>query len=1060
MSFTDMRKPDSSQHLTPEQIRSVIEDRAGEQPAHLSECVACAEIVRQLSVHSNKPAPDLNACISHERLLKAASGQDSFTQSEIEHFVLCGACARVFKDLADDLGDAQPEEMAHLISNSPAWHSSMARMMVASSPAAKRAAPGIWKYILAFGVAAVAVFSVALVLHFSGQKAMEAPRLLARSFEKQRVTSMRIEGAHFAPIEVTRGNSPSTVDLPSEGLQAAVLARSNLEKNAADPYWHAVQGEVFLLQGTPERAVTEFRIAEAANPNSSSYRLQLGSALCDVAIQKGSSSAYVEGIDVLRSFVTSHQQDTVALYNLGICLYYAGSLNEAKADLHKARELEKDPSWFADIDQWLERIGERLKTGSTLVIPDFGWEVPQSASPSLLTAADQNRNGKAASALLSARQAETVARGEGSRELLLWAQFEEVYALQRLSRAHDCRRRAQDALRSALAPSFKDLRAALLTEAGICSDILGDFQTAQESYVSAYQLATGIGMESLRPRLLGAQAALYNSEGLHAESEQLDLQALTTPGSLNPRRRYQFLSDLYLNAVAQRYFFAALEFEREAQVYALQSGNSTISASSYEDLAETCLRVKDRVCARQEQELAESLLKDFDPRTKEFYTSTWSIRRELIAPGAGRSLLESSRSTSAPSLRSNHYLSVPFLLLRGYSAFHDGDLTGAERNAIAAAEEVVRLRQNLSKDQTRFTWSQDARPVFELLVQIRLAQGRTQGALDCWESFRSLLRSAKTQVCAAEDLPKEASTFFVIFARLNDAYVQWTLLPSGELRVQTLPSVREIDRLSHLLNVLCSRPDSQIQAVASLSQRLADLILPGAILGSDQTAIVFESDGPLNELPYRALRVHGDWLGVVRSISIIPGLWAVRPAVEESQPETRLLLVGNAEDRRLSLKTGSSSLLGYRMGRISNFLELPKRIDEAGVVYYVGHASEEQAVQVALTLPDHLRVCRFAVLAACRTRGGSEFEVSGFAVLPDRLLQIGTAEVVASRWDLDSEQTDRLLQPMLTSPYSFALASRLRDSSRALAGTGVRHPYYWAGLDVYGVLQRQKGGYL
>ena len=386
MSFTDMRKPDSSQHLTPEQIRSAVEG-AGEQPAHLNECAACAETVRQLRLHSHSPAPELDACIPRERMLVVAGGQGSFAPAEISHLLLCQRCSHSFKDFTADLDDAKPEEIAGLSSNSASWRSAIAGRMAALSPVARPPLLAKWKFVFAFGAAAAAILAVILVLRFSAQRS-PASRLLAHSFEKRRVTSMRIEGAHFAPITVTRGSNPSIADLPSEGLEAAALARRNLDKNATDPYWHAVQGEVFLLQGAPERAVTEFRIAQAADPSSSSYQLQLGSALCDTAIQKGLPSAYVEGLDVLRSFVAAHKQNTVALYNLGVCLYHAGLLNEAKAELQQARQLERDPSWFADIDQWLKRIDDRLKAEAKAPIPDFGWKLPEGASPTLVAAVE------------------------------------------------------------------------------------------------------------------------------------------------------------------------------------------------------------------------------------------------------------------------------------------------------------------------------------------------------------------------------------------------------------------------------------------------------------------------------------------------------------------------------------------------------------------------------------------------------------------------------------------------------------------------------------------------
>ncbi|HEX7962644.1 MAG TPA: CHAT domain-containing protein, partial [Terriglobales bacterium] len=322
----------------------------------------------------------------------------------------------------------------------------------------------------------------------------------------------------------------------------------------------------------------------------------------------------------------------------------------------------------------------------------------------------------------------------------------------------------------------------------------------------------------------------------------------------------------------------------------------------------------------------------------------------------------------------------------------------------------------------------------------------------------TLLRSGEAQLCASRDLTIDPETSFVIFARLRNQYVQWVLLPNGDLKQHSLLAAESIDRLSHLLTAMCAQPDSSVEAIANIAQQLSELLLPSE-MGQDSSAIVFEPDGPLTQLPFRALRSRGQWLGLSNSVSVIPGLWAVKAGSLAEGVTSRLFLIGNSGDQRLELESESASANGYQTTKIANFLEIPERIDAAQLVYYVGHASEQQALQVALAVPRRLRICRFAVLAACRTRGTDSFEAGGFGILPDRLLQAGALAVVASRWDLDSEKTGQLLRPILKAGDSFTLSEELRDASRELAKAGVSHPYYWAGLDVYGVPTLKKGGY-
>lgn len=1060
MSFKDRRMPDGSQHLTLEQVRSVLRQHMSDRPAHLDQCTSCAELVRQLRLESQRAATVSGECVAHDQLLQVAGSQRALSSEELSHVAMCSRCSTLLRELTDDLSELPPNELAALSSSSREWQANMGRRMAANrKESGKFFFPSPWKWTIAWIAAAVAILVAIVGSAVFVRPRRQADRLLARSFEKQRLSVMRIEGASYSQLGFRRGSTPTVMEMPSEALEAATLARRNLEKDATNSYWHSVQGYVYLLEGAPDRAINELRVAEAGSPSDSRYRLALGSALCENAIQNGTAANYVEGLDVLRQFVVEHSGDAVALYNLGVCLYYTGALGEAKIYLQQAAKAERDRSWKPDIQQWLDRIEARLRGASTRPLPDFGWQAPEGADAALAAAVDQNRRGKPQAALAFARSAELSARQSKNLVRLSWAKFEQVYALQRLAHADLCRAEAEETL-SLAAPSLSpELRAAFLTEAAVCSEILGDFRRAESFYIKAKEAAANSKSNNLLLRIIGLEAALYNSEGLHAQSERLDLDVLGTESNyLNSMRRYQFLSDLYFNAVAQGYFFSALEFEKEAQSYAAQSGNAVIAAVAKEDLAEACLRIGDRACAVEQEQRAEAQLWDLDEPSRRLYATTWSMRRELIAP-VSTDTLQSLINRPGESIRNNHYLSVPFFLSAGYRALSRGDLVQAKKSAMSAAAEVARLRRNLNNDQARFTWSQDARPVFELLVRIRLAENQSQQALDCWESFRTLLRTNVTQICGRTHLPASGNTVFLVFARVKDGYVRWVLLPNGALQ-QTILASERIDRLSRLFAMLCSTPETNTRTIADLSDQLSNLLLAGTVPGNSAADIVVEPDSVLGDIPYRALRHDGQWLGLRHSVSIVPGLWAVRSRAVEDGEDSRLLLIGNSADRRLLDSEAVSALgRGYRTVTLTNFSEISSRIDAARVVYYVGHASEDEAMRVALELHSRLQLCRFAVLAACHTRGMDNAQATGFGVLPDRMLQAGALAVIASRWDLDSKQTQKLLRPILESGAKCSLSEQLRDASRELVRAGISHPYYWAGLDVYGAPVITKGRY-
>jgi cytochrome c-type biogenesis protein CcmH/NrfG len=72
-----------------------------------------------------------------------------------------------------------------------------------------------------------------------------------------------------------------------------------------------------------------------------------------------------ELVEYANERLESHPQDVWAHWYLGQAKFYIGQLPESKRCFERVVELE--PSWYGSAESWLERIGEKMEKGPTLV---------------------------------------------------------------------------------------------------------------------------------------------------------------------------------------------------------------------------------------------------------------------------------------------------------------------------------------------------------------------------------------------------------------------------------------------------------------------------------------------------------------------------------------------------------------------------------------------------------------------------------------------------------------------------------------------------------------------
>src|SRR5262249_46672189 len=145
-----------------------------------------------------------------------------------------------------------------------------------------------------------AIFALTVVSWFVWRsRPAYADRLLAEAYTAQRTMEMRIQGARYGPLRVTRGPETSQLNRPPELLQAeSVIARA-IASHPNDPTWLASRGRAELLDWQYEAAIKSFNHALEAFPNSPALLRDLATAYCQRAEALDRAIDYATCVDLL-----------------------------------------------------------------------------------------------------------------------------------------------------------------------------------------------------------------------------------------------------------------------------------------------------------------------------------------------------------------------------------------------------------------------------------------------------------------------------------------------------------------------------------------------------------------------------------------------------------------------------------------------------------------------------------------------------------------------------------------------------------------------------------------
>jgi CHAT domain-containing protein len=687
------------------------------------------------------------------------------------------------------------------------------------------------------------------------------------------------------------------------------------------------------------------------------------------------------------------------------------------------------------------------------------------------------------------------------------AAVEEMFALQRSVDFQGCRSLAQQLrARPEVQHDFARypwIEAQALVTEKVCDDTPETRHAGRALEMAALRLS-----EADRYRLLGARTEMRLADdaedaGDHETSERLTLATLRKLYALDTPA-YRIGATLYGMSFAERDSPRAHTAEscfREVVGWAELSGNHVNGAEGRMDLALAEMRIgamKEAEKQVQQAHLEGDLQGSGESKGADFHQVEIFLARLMLErgdlAGAQRYL---DQTTSKLANDSDTWALRAYASSRGQLNLARGELD----QAAITLESDIRASEGRNVrggDQaTTAEYAQQDHDLYAELAATWLAQGRKpENVLALWERFRLRSRGLPITQCHNGALDCEEPRLAIAERRLGNSMLigQIVLLDrvlvyrvdkDGVVWSQKPWSRQDVLDAAQTLDRAVSSPFTSPETAAKLGARLAEALLPPipAILSQDSTLLI-EPDPLLQNLPWPVLPTSAGPLGLQYPLDEMRSILAARAGQSIDHPmETmckRPLVVGASmatgnepplpealeEAGSVTRLLHSSQLL---LGRQATTANLAQALGSATIFHFAGHAVQTgngTELLLAASSPDELRpwvdgvflrqhpphACQLAVLSACSTGTREASWNHPLQDIVETLGDLGVPEVVATRWQIDSEAA----VPFMDSFYQSLAAGK----SVAVALTSARgvqfsrslykNPYYWGAYYVTG----------
>jgi CHAT domain-containing protein/predicted anti-sigma-YlaC factor YlaD len=371
-------------------------DAANANP-HLAACPTCRErfeelafVERQLTgMRVAESAPRQGGCPDPDTWRNIAGGltRPEEIPAHVEHASLCSYCGPLLREavaelaeLNRELTEAERKNIASLESAGAEWQQRLAQRITGTLHSDRDRKPVRWWQRLSVprvAMAGVSLLAVVGVGSWVGVRQYQiyrnqpatAERLLARAYTQQRTLELRIAGAEFAPMRVSRGGATSFTSSPPPLLKAQVLIASQLQSQPTSPPWLQAKAEADMLGGEYDAAVEALRRALELEPHSPAILTDLATAYFQRAQSGDRKDDLGAAYEYLSQALKLQPDDLTGLFNRAIVAEHLFLFQQALDDWDHYLRVDPSSQWADDVRNRSNALREKLKEHESKATP-------------------------------------------------------------------------------------------------------------------------------------------------------------------------------------------------------------------------------------------------------------------------------------------------------------------------------------------------------------------------------------------------------------------------------------------------------------------------------------------------------------------------------------------------------------------------------------------------------------------------------------------------------------------------------------------------------------------
>jgi CHAT domain-containing protein len=682
----------------------------------------------------------------------------------------------------------------------------------------------------------------------------------------------------------------------------------------------------------------------------------------------------------------------------------------------------------------------------------------------------------------------------------LRARIEEVYALQRSLRASDCLQHTESLESKLSGTRYRWLQAQFSLEKASCRNSHGELQEITADLAQSLSIAEDSHFPVLVLRNITISAGIKYRQHKYDEAWKEAVSGLGRywQGTYPPVRLEQLYAVMWQCArdSDSRYAAVALLQHTLDMRNDPRGGikkNRPVEILLHSSMANIYTALKENGLAEEENRKAALIQKE-----RADYSGNYSLFTRIEAAGLqlAQGDSEFALSTLIPvgellKTAQDNFISLNYFRVLGDAHLQLKQLNQASSDYESAIQIADSTLYSLKDSGKRLQWMKATDDSYRGMVRVLLEGKKDEQALQFWERYKGRLltqephsgdpeeTAAMTQARNRWRVDRTPTSSLqetrLTYATFEDGLQIWTT--SGKGVRSAWVKIKQEDLAHDIRDFVekCASSGSDLAEIQVQGKKLFSILLQPVLLQLPESRpVIVELDRPAYALPIEALMSPEGWyFGGKYSIVYSPGLMMekyIRMPGTIGLQESLLLVDASRTDSDSSLpgdelerKTIAQIFPNSRIvdSRHASWTQVAGALPQSHVFHFMGHGKADgtgaylilnktSSLKARDFSPELLKSSRLAVLSACSTGVGREDGLLDTGNLVHSFLSAGVPSVIASRWNVDSENTAKLMSSFYRHLGKNETVAQSISEARKEILTTRQHPYYWASFNLSG----------